>query len=492
MRNTLYFLTALALCVLLSPAARSDITLTGNAYIDSDGDIKYISGGALVLADDGTGDGSHATPYVYDLGAQNLDLAGHYIRGAINDTSNQRSARYVLNGSVLGNGSFYSAPIMSQNGREGGSVLINANGSISVAHVWSAASYGTHAGSIALIATNGPVHVTGYLDASSEGPEWQAYNAGNVTVRSDGTGRGITITGQNGDGNSIRADGYVRYAGDVKLFTQGDVRLAGGIATKQEGDVTIRGDSAGTTLAGAVVISNDIYTAAAATYHRAGNVLVQAASLYLDGDVIANSAANLAPNGNVDVNVTGDCVIEGYITAGGGNHVKTPPGHVIITAHHIFVNGTNPQGQSITTDCEYTGDFDDGTDVQYDGDIRLTATNPVKAKFDLENPLLGETSTISIAGKLITERDPDQVTGHVILKAVELHLGDDIETETGSSIGIHYGQEDYGIVTHLTENDVQWTKAAHNISYINGTATFYDDMPYAGILTPPATVFFVR
>jgi hypothetical protein len=501
MRSHLPFLFIVVLSVLLSSAARSDITLTGNAYVASDGDLKYISDDSLIWADDGTGSGAVNDPYVYKLGSQNLDLAGYYIRGAINDTSDQRSARYELDGSVLGNGSFYSAPNMGQNNRDGGTVRIYANGSISVANVWTGFSYQNNSdtissGHIVLIATNGPVHVSGYLSTEAEGPAWSGdKRSGNVVLRSEGDGRGITITGTDGSGYSIRTHGYVDYAGDVKLETQGDIELAGGIYTTQEGDVTIQGDSAGTTRAGAVAIGGTIYTRTSETYRRCGNILVNAASLYVDGSLRANQEDGAqTQGGNVDIDVTDDCEIEGYIMAGSANdNHRSVPGHVIITAHHIFVNGKNYLGESITTDSAYSGDFDDSRDEQYDGDIRLTATSPVTAKFAPENPLLGETSSITIAGKISTERDSDQVTGHVILKAVELHLGDDIETETGSSIAIHYGQEDYGVVTHLMENEVYWDGvAAHNISYINGTTTFTDDMPYGGILRPPGTVILFR
>jgi len=186
----------LAACVLaLAGTAGADTVLSGHAYLDGAGNLKYVSGGATIATTGGAETGTRSDPYVFTFGAQNLDLNGYNIQGAINQNADQYSAKYVVGGNVLnggggGGGSFLSYANGATNGNWGGTVHVEASGSVNVNTVRTDSSYQAggdkYSGDIYLKAENGPVIVNGYLSTWTEGPGWQHYNSGNVTVTSSG------------------------------------------------------------------------------------------------------------------------------------------------------------------------------------------------------------------------------------------------------------------------------------------------------------------
>jgi len=489
----------LAVVMVVAGTAAADTTLLNHAYIDAGdgGKLKY-SGGATVLTPSATAVtvGGVTYDYQYDV-AGNLDLDGYNIRGAINTTTSQSSAYFKVAGNVAnsgagGDGSFYT--YTTQAHRYPDHVRVDAGGSLTVNNVWTDPYYNNDGGDVYLYAKNGAVTVTGYVDTHSD-----MYNkyGGNITLRSEGAGAGITVSGQaaSGDGaghSLISGDNTPLDAGAIKLYTPGDVNLTAGIyARRANGDVTIRGDAANAALrAGDVTIGGDINTHASNSQRRAGDVVVLANSLDLDGNLLIHSTGGSSWAGDLDIDVLGDCTIAGYIRANNTNTQQScAPGKVDITALHLAVNGANG-GLSIDTSAVFTGGFDSDKALPAASDVTLTGVDTSLMRYT--DPLVGATSSIYLAGGITTSAgdrryaSPD-FYGDVTLSAVEVQLGGNITVEhtTLSDIDVHYGVTTYGIVTHLMENGAYWDGvSAHNITYGVGPTTFTADVPYAGLPVP--------
>ena len=116
MRNLICLLLGLAVFTGLAGTALAQITLTGEAYVDASGDLRYKSGDALIRASDG-GSGTEADPYIFDLGSQDLDLNGYHVEGNSVSAANQRTVTWrvgnLLNSGAGGDGSFYSGRVTS-------------------------------------------------------------------------------------------------------------------------------------------------------------------------------------------------------------------------------------------------------------------------------------------------------------------------------------------------------------------------------------------
>ena len=378
-----------------------------------------------------------------------------------------------------GDGSFYTNT--SNSSSDSDHVRIEAGGSVTVRNIWTDPYYDPDGGDVYVWAKNGAVTVTGYVDSHSD-----MYNkySGNITLRSEGAGAGITVSGQaasgDGAGNSlISGDNTPRDAGTVKLYTPGDVNLAGGIYARRGTDDTVR--------AGDVAIGGDINTQASNSQRRAGDVVVRANSLDVDGNVLVHSTGGSSWAGDLDIDVLRDCTIAGYIRANNTNTQQPcAPGKVDITALHLAVNGANG-GLSIDTTAVFTGGFDSDKALPTASDVTLTGIDTSLMLYT--DPLTGDTSSIYLAGGITTSAgdrryaSPD-FYGDVTISAVEVQIGGDITVEhaTLSDIDVHYGITDYGVITHLMENGAYWDGvSAHNITYGAGPATFNADVPYAGL-----------
>jgi hypothetical protein len=505
-------LSVSVLLVCFFTPAWAQVTLTGEAYIDAGGDLRYKADDTLIWATDG-GSGTEADPFIFDLGSQNLDLNGYHIEGNSTALANQRTATWrvgsILNSGAGGDGSFYSGRT-TVNGYDGATVRIEAEGSITVNNVRTESSYAAgldlYSGAIYLEATNGPVTVAGYLSSMSEGPSWNAppRDTKGVTVISRGTGAGIMVMGGKSEDGiySIRTDGYdeggsysPRYAGNVKLQTDGNIVVSNGISAYPSGRLTITGATA---RAGDVYVGGNVVLKSLQNYGESPDCLVHANSFLLEGNLLCQSQAYQSSGGNVDIDVIEECTIRGYVRADMtyDDYHDGSSGHVYMTAKHTRICGTNVNGVSILTDPNST----DTTyaDAAGDGDVVITGTDSSLVKYDIPNPTNGLTSSIFVAGKIDTGYGGSSLCdGDVTISAVEVQLGGDIDTEgnANTSINIHYGVKDHGIVTHLMEDEVYWDEVApHNISYINanGATTFTADVPYAGIIRPPPSVIIVR
>jgi hypothetical protein len=214
---------------------------------------------------------------------------------------------------------------------------------------------------------------------------------------------------------------------------------------------------------------------------------VLATNLVVDGNLLTYCQSNGKRGGGIRVDVTGDARFGGYLDTHTENDTYgwSSPGTVYILARHTAINGTNTTGHSILTKPTGTsGSFYESQSG--DGNITLTNVDTSTSRYDDMKPLEGDTSSLSISGKVEAAYcGVANIQGDIYLSAVEVQLKDAITTSAGpnSDIAVHYGVTTHGIVTHLVENGTRWDGlAGHAVSYGLATAVFYADVPYAGVL----------
>jgi autotransporter-associated beta strand protein len=472
----------------VATAAAPDVTVTNDVYVDAadGGKLKYVSGGGVVaLPWPGTTLDGETYAYTYQF--NNLDLGGYNVHGALNHGQSQASALFQAGGNVLGGGSFYFYTTFGN--LSAGSLRLEAAGSIALSNVWTYVTPNGTAASTYLWAKGGPVTLTGSINN-----EGASTRVAPVVVRSDGSAgsRGIAVAGGS-SGFSIRTQNGGSSSGGkpVWLCTEGDITLGGDVvATASGGGVTIRGNYTNTALrAGNVVVRGSIptwVTSGLNIGYGSGNIAVLATNLVVDGNLLTYCQSFSQRGGGIRVDVTGDAQIGGYLdthTIFDGFTVSSP-GSVYILARHTAIDGTNATGHSILTKPSQTsGSF--AASQPGDGNITLTNVDTTFSLFNPLNPLQGDTSSLSISGKVeAASCGVANIQGDIFLSAVEVHLGDAILTSTNppSDIAVHYGVTNYNVVTHLVENGTRWNgAAAHQVAYGLATPVFAADVPYQGL-----------
>ena len=178
-----------------------------------------------------------------------------------------------------------------------------------------------------------------------------------------------------------------------------------------------------------------------------------------------------------------------------GAYGCSSPGPVYILARHTAINGTNVNGRSIVTKPTTNSAASWWASQPGDGNITLTNVDTSTCRYNPAKPLQGDTSSLSISGKVEAAYcGVADVQGSILLSAVEVQLKDSITTSNApSTIVVHHGVTTYGIVTHLVENGVRWDGASgHNVAYGLATPVFVADVPYLGVLHPQGTTIFIR
>jgi hypothetical protein len=380
-----------------------------------------------------------------------------------------------------------------------GNLRIEAAGSIALSNVWTYVYYGENgSASTYLWAKGGPAALTGSIRAEAD-----PSRAKTVIVRSDGPvgSRGIAIAGGN-SGFSIRTYNDGRNSGaPVWLCTEGDITLGGDlIATGSGGDVTVRGNYTNAALrAGSVVVRGNIPTWVLTSYNAgdgSGDIVVLATNLVVDGSLQTYCKSYQQRGGRIQVDVTGDARFGGYLdahTEWDGYGVSSP-GPVYILARHTAINGTNANGCSITTRPTTNSSSSWWASQPGDGNITLTNVDTSAFRYNPEKPLQGDTSSLSISGKVEAAYcGTANIQGDILLSAVEVQLGNSITTSNApSDIVVHYGVTTHGVVTHLVENGARWDgSSGHNVSYGLAAPVFFADVPYAGVLHPQGTMLLI-
>jgi len=459
-----------------------------------------------------SGDGTRGDPWTYNI-AENVDLAGFRVGTATAAGAANYRGSVTLNvtGSILDTGGGGTFDASTTNSRHGGSVRFTATDSVTATYIKTGTDqYQTFHGGDVYVSAGGAVTVdngagTGAIDSSA----LQYKGAGGGVTVIAGGGADITI-GQDANNWSVNASSYRQNeGGNVLLQTGGNVTLAGGIDTrggkytngdgKKSGDVTINGGSR----AGDVSIGGSILTNTgrhSEVSGLGGDVNVEATSLAVSGNIVTWGAqGNFSGNpggrgGNVDVDVTGDCIVTGYIDTRQtyNNQYTSAGGRVAITADHIRVEGVDGSGRSIVTENVHGGPQRSLLPDQ--ANVRLIGTDSSTEYYDgaltdpdnpAHEPLGGDTSSVYVAGDIVTSYGGQAGSeGNITVEAVGIWLGGDLVTNpTYADIDIDYGVADYGVVTHLYEQGswVQWDgSSAHLRTYTGDTVTFDATVPYAG------------
>jgi hypothetical protein len=477
-------------------------------YVDpnANGTVKRYSDDSFVLWPCSVNTNVDGVAYNYMYLLQSLDMQGHKIYG-INPKNNSNdsidpSGLWIVNNNVTNNGSFDYTHQGTYG--VGGSLRINAGGSIAVNNVF---TYGNAraGGNVYLFASNGSVHVVGQIStytATGNTP------SGNVTIRSEGNiaGQGIRIDGRDGYNSSINVTLTGNWTAPtpigIGLYTQGDIQLAGGIYGLQGCVVTLGGSYTNTTIrAGQVTVGGDIATWGTSQYNGGsyvfGVVTVVAKSLVVHGAIDTHSGGTTHPThgAGVSIDVLANAQVDGYIdTHTAGNS----PGPVYIKAQHIAICGTNSVGASIYTKPDNSSGL--SLPQTGDGNVTLTNVDTSTAWYNPKTPFTGDTSSILVSGKVVTAYcGVPQILGDVYMSAVGVYLYGAISNANVNAAvtnQFHVGVINHGVVTHLVENGVQWTggATAHNINYPVSPATnlFFTDVPYAGNLGKVGTAVFFR
>jgi hypothetical protein len=286
MKTTIFrsLITIVVLGLLATPAA-GDVVLSGNAYIDGSGNLKYFSDGTVITTA-GSGAGSQSDPWVFDLGGQNLDLNGYYIRGAVDYNTPQESTTFTNLDNLLNssdnpggvtsgsNGSLYFYGNAGSNTYPAGHIRVEAAGSISVNKVLTETGYVygdlIHAGNIYLEAMGGPLTVDGYLSARHEGSSGSDVYGGTITLISNGTGAGVEVNGTSSRGYSIETNKYayqIEQAGPVNITSAGDILIGDAVNLRGPDDAPLTLNSTGGI---ASMVNLDLDKVASATFASGG------------------------------------------------------------------------------------------------------------------------------------------------------------------------------------------------------------------------------
>jgi hypothetical protein len=501
-----------ATCTLASYVP-SALVLDGDVYIDAtdNGNVKRMSDNSVVLSAFALNTNVDGTVYNYMYSIVSLDMQGHTIHGEKDPTAsvNVPSAIWNVVGSVTNGGSFDSHNGYNPQGWNCAPLRINAGGSITVSNVFTyGGAYWATGGNVYLWASNGCVHLTGYVSTYGNGGN----SIGAVTIRSEGVvaNQGIRIDGKDGNGHSIVA--YLSGSGSeghcsqpVGLYTQGSIQLAGGIYALYGSGVTVGGSFTNTTIrAGDTTVGGSIETYGGGPNSTlvVGDVGVVAASMIVHGAINTSSGATWQRGASVSIDVLSNVLVDLYIdthTTYNNNGGTPSPGSVYVKARHIAINGTNNAGASIyTMPIPSSGSM--WNNRMGDGDVTLTNVDTSTAWYNPKTPLTGDTSSILVSGKVVTAYGGiPQVIGNVRMSAVGVYLYGAISNANVNAAvtnTFHAGLTKYGVVTHLVENGVQWTggAAAHNINYPVSPATnlFFTDVPYAGNLGKVGTAVYFR
>lgn len=408
------------------------------------------------------GTGSADSPWVYTVPVT-LDLQGHTV--AIHSEEGMGSwgppvcAILRVQGGLVGRG---SVNIAGQ-GRHGAGLQIDASQGIELAHLTGSGMRDGKGGYLRLVA-GGPVTIAGCIQ--NTGPA----GAGDISIRGQSIAIGAT------SGYSIFASGPSTKGGrggNVELCSAGAVQLAGGIAANgnagQSGLVSIGGGQG--QRCGPVGIGGHVFFSGG--NGPRGGLAVTADALTVNGSLLGQGAA--CPGANVDIDCLADVRIRGAVLV---DSEAMAPGHVRIRGWHIWLEGQDKAGRSVLT----TGGSARGSQTG-DGDVILTGIDSRGSYYDPATPLAGPTSSVCVAGAIVTGYAGRNVRGQVDISAVEVQLGGDIQTQGSSerTIEIHYGTDRYGVRTHLVEKRARWDgRGEHAVTYSAAVPVFYSDVAYAG------------
>jgi hypothetical protein len=408
------------------------------------------------------GAGSVDSPWLYTVPVT-LDLQGHTVgihsEQGLGSWGEPACAILRVQGGLVGRG---SVNIAGQ-GRHGAGLQIEAAQGIELARFTSGGVRDGKGGYLRLVA-GGPVVIAGCIQ--STGPA----GAGDISIR----GQSISIGATNG--YSIFASGPSTRGGrggNVELVSTGPVQLAGGIAangnTGQSGLVSISGGQG--QRCGPVSIGGHVFLSGG--YGPRGGLAVVADALTVQGSLLGQGA--FCPGANVDIDCLADIRIRGTVLV---DSESMAPGHVRIRGWHIWLEGQDKAGWSILTTAASARGSQTG-----DGDVILTGIDSRGSYYDPAVPLAGPTSSVFVAGAIVTGYAGRNVRGQVDISAVEVQLGGDIQTQGAAerTIEIHYGTDRYGVRTHLVEKRARWDgRSEHAVTYSAAAPVFYSDVPYAG------------
>lgn len=408
------------------------------------------------------GAGSAASPWVYIVPVP-LDLQGHTVTiqsdQGMGSWGEPVAAVVRVQGAITGRGSINIAA----QGRHGASLQIEANGGIDLAYLTGTGMRDGKGGGLRLSAA-GPVTIAGCVQDT--GPA----GAGDISIR----GASIAIGAANG--YSIFASGPSAKGGrggNVELVSTGPVQLAGGIAANGNagpcGQVSISGGQG--QRCGPVSIGGHVFLSGG--NGPRGGLTVMSDALTVGGGVLGQGA--VCPGAYVDIDCLADVRIRGAVLV---DSESMAPGHVRIRGWHIWLEGQDKAGRSVLTATSSAR----GSQVG-DGDVLLTGIDSPGSYYDSAAPLTGPTSSVLVAGAIVTGYAGRNVRGQVDISAVEVQLGGDIQTQGSAerTIEIHYGTERYGVRTHLVEKRARWNgRSEHAITYGAAAPVFYSDVPYAG------------
>ncbi len=415
-----------------------------------------------------SGSGTLADPYVYNV-PMDLNLNGHNISvtgwQGMGNLGPGVSAIFHVNGGLRGGGSI---DVGSQ-GRSGGKLEITTTGGVALNSVSTGGPKDEQGGEFSLNA-GAPVQLSGYINTSG------AAGGGNVKIQcpalSIGAFNACSIYSAGPASEASRWPGLNKAtkAGHVVIDCSGPVTLQGSIIAggSQAGQVVIRNGRGGRCQD--VAIGGDVDVASRQTGR--GMLYVQADSLRLKGNVLAGGQS--APGGEIDVNCLNDCQIGGYVRT---DSTASASGHVRLQGRHIWVQGAD-KGCSINT---HPGSAKQA--VAGDGNVLLQCVDTSSARYDPNNPLNGATSSVFVAGKILTGYAGALLRGEVFISAVEVQLGGDVQIGITNerTLEIHYGVGRFGY-THLVEASQRWDgRGEHGVNYGAAVPDFLADVPYAGL-----------